>query len=84
MLNSSECLCKTDNSIARFGQCKLLTNADAWSSVEGNIGPTGTEMWVTPSFWAEFIGVRAVDVLSAMQSVGWKGYSRRFERMLVY
>lgn len=82
LLDSAKCLYETDGSVASFSQCKLLPNADAWSPTEGDVGPARTEMWVTPSLRAEFIGVRSIDVFSAMQSVGRERHPGREDHML--
>ena len=75
LLNGSESLCKADNCIARFGQGELLANTDTGSSAEGDIGPAWTETWISPSFWAEFIGIGPPGLFSAMDDIGWIGYS---------
>ncbi len=70
--------------VAGFGQCELLTDTDARATVEGDVGPAGTEMRVRPSFGAEFMGVGSVDVGSAVQGVGGEGESgvRRAVRLV--
>ena len=84
LFNGSERLCKTNNSIARFGQCKLLANADTGSSVEGDIGPAWTKIWISPSLWAEFIGVGSIDLFSAVEDVRWKGQSGKLSLYISY
>ena len=84
LFNGSKRLCKTNNSIARLGQCKLLANADTGSSAEGDIGPAWTEIWISPSFWAEFIGVGSEDLFSAMEDVRRKGQSGKFSLYVSY
>ena len=79
-LHSAEHLSEPDDRVASFGQSELLTDADARAAVEGDVGPTGTELWIGPSLRTEFVGVRSVDVLSAVQGVGRKGQPGRVRR----
>lgn len=66
VLNLGEILHQPYNCVCCFRQCVLLSDTYAWSAVEGQITPSGTQF--LPAIWVEFIRVRAVNILTSVHA----------------
>ena len=64
-LDSVELLERTDDHEASFGQCKLLSDTDAWSTVEGDVMK---HPWpaLLPSLGDEFVRVWSPEIPPAV------------------
>lgn len=68
ILDLVEALQHTDNDVASLSESELLTNADARTTVEGNVLPSG--LAVGPALGLVLFGVGTPDVLAAVHDEG--------------
>lgn len=68
-INIVDALHHSNNHISHFRQRKLLSNADAWPTIEGQVSPLRTSAEIAPSLGSVFLGVIPPDIFTAVHDV---------------